>query len=226
VRRRLDRLVAASALALTAGALLVVTAVSHVALPPLALNDPRAAVRLYELMQRGERATYIVDYAFTRGDGGFRSTETEARARGVRLSRSGTTLLIQRNGIAYDCELAEERSGCQRLGPVGRSLPDSVVMRVANLAGAYNIIRTGDRTIAGEQAECFRMTATGASHVLQDVGNEEDACYASDGIPLRTRLSGPSTHPTERVAQDVLRTWDQKAITRILAGFESPPLGH
>jgi hypothetical protein len=220
----LDRLVAASALALTAGALLVVTAVSHVALPPLALNDPRAAVRLYKLMQRGEHATYIVDYAFTRG--GFRSTETDARTRGVHLSRSGTTLLIQRNGIAYDCELAEEQSGCQRLGPVGQSLPDSEVMRVANLAGAYNIVRTSDRTIAGERAECFRITATASNHVLEDVGGEEDACYASDGIPLRTRLSGPSTHPTERVAQDVLRTWDQQAITRVLAGFETPPLGH
>jgi hypothetical protein len=222
----LDRVVAASALALTAGALLVITAITHVAPPPLALNDPRAATRLYELMQRGEHATYIVDYAFSRADGGFRSTETDARTRGVHLSRSGTTLLIQRNGVAYDCELAGEQSGCRRLGPVARSLPDSEVLRVANLVGAYNVIRTGDRTIAGEQAECFRITATGASHVLEAIGNEEDACYAADGIPLRTRTSGATIHPTERVAQRVLRTWDENAITRLLAGFEAPPLGN
>lgn len=217
---RFDRLVAALAVALTAGSLLVVTAVTHVAPPALALNDPAAANHLYLLMQRGERATYIVDYAFSRDNGGYRATETDAHGRGVFLARNGTTLDIHRNGIAYDCEIAEAKSGCVRLGRVPKTLSDSAVVRVLNLAGAYNIIRLGDRTIAGERAECFRLTATAQNHVLDEVGRVEDACFAaSDGIPLRTR-SVRSDGVDERVAQRVLRTWDPQAIAAILAGFD------
>lgn len=221
---RLDRLVAAAALLLTAGALLVVTAVSHVAPPELALNDPAAANRLFVLMQRGEHATYIADYAINQDNGRFRSTETEAQTRGTYLQRAGSSLQIQHNGVAYDCEAAGSNGGCARVGPIGKRLPDSAVLRVANLVGAYGVVRTGGRTIAGEHAECFRVRAPSLKHVLEDIGSEEDLCYSGDGIPLFTRLV-KWTGVDERVAQQVLHTWDRKAISTLLAGFESPSLG-
>jgi hypothetical protein len=224
VRGRLDRLVATVALVLTAGGLLVATAVSHVAPPALALNDPGAADRLYALMQRGEQSTYIADYAFTEANGRFRGTESEARTRGTQLERSGPSLQIQHNGVAYDCEIAGNKGGCARVGAIQKQLPDSAVLRVANLVGAYGVFRAGGRTIAGERAECFRVVAISPAHELPDIGTEEDACYAADGVPLRTRLV-KETGTDERVAQRVLRTWDPRAISALLAGFESPSLG-
>jgi hypothetical protein len=211
------------ALVLTAGGLLVATAVSHVAPPALALNDPAAADRLYLLMQRGEHTTYIADYAFNQDDGRFRSTESEARKRGTYLVRSGTSLNIEQAGIAYDCESAGGKGGCARVGPVGKRLPDYAVLRALSILGAYGIFQTGDRTIAGERAECFRIDVI-HSHVLEEVGNEEEWCFAADGVPLLTRRV-KSTGTDERVAQRVLRKWDRKAVAELLAGFEPPSLG-
>jgi hypothetical protein len=221
---RFDRVVAASTLVLTAGALVIATAVSHVAAPALALNDPSAADRLYVLMQRGEHATYIADYAFNQDNGRFRSTESEARTRGTYLQRAGPSLQIEHNGVAYDCELVAGNGGCVRVGAIAKRLPDSTVLRVANLIGAYGVVRTRDRRIAGERAECFRIAAISPTHELSGLGREEDACYTADGIPLRTRLV-KGTGTDERVAQRVLRNWDQQAISTLLAGFESPSLG-
>ena len=221
---RFDRVVAASALVLTAGALLITTGVSRVAPPALALNDPAAANRLIALMQRGEHATYIADYAISEANGRFQSTETVAQTTGTYLERAGSSLQIQHNGVAYDCESAGVNGGCARVGAVQKSLPDSEVILVANLIGAYGVFRAGSRTIAGEKAECFRLAAISSAHELSGIGNEEDACYAADGIPLRTRLV-KATGIDERVAQRVLRTWDRRAISSLLAGFESPSLG-
>src|SRR5690349_68020 len=109
---------------------MLATAASHVAAPALALNDPAAANRLYVLMQRGEHTTYIADYALSESNGRFRSTESEARTRGTYLQRAGASLQIEHNGIAYDCEYVDKKSGCARVGAVEKRLPDSAVLRV------------------------------------------------------------------------------------------------
>ena len=78
------------------------------------------------------------------------------------------------------------------------------MVRVVVAAGAYDVVRPPDTTIAGVTARCFRMRATGQGS-LPDFGVETDLCFSDEGIPLRLLVVRPPGTVDEQVATAVRR---------------------
>ncbi len=189
--------------------------------PLVAMRDPQAARDAIALMQAGEHATYVAEYAFTRADAAghrFTATQFEARAAGGVLIRAGTTLTIDWKSRGFDCVLAGGKTGCLARA-VATGLPESEVLRVAVGAGFYDVTRGADTTIAGEAARCFVIRAHRLDKQLpNDFGTETDACFDAQGVPLRTRRYTDQLNAREAVHVD--HRFDAATLRPLLAGFD------
>ena len=228
LRRPLDRRIAPVVWAIAALAVLGALALSPEPDPLVAVRDPQAAREVIALMQAGEHATYVAEYAFTRADAAghrFTATQYEARAASGVLTRDGTTLSIDWKGQGFDCVVADSKAGCLARA-VANGLPESEVLRVAVNAGIYDVTRGADSTIAGEVARCFVIRAHQLNKQLpNDFGAETDACFDAQGVPLRTRRYTDQLNEREAVRVD--RRVDATTLRPLLAGFDrtAPHIG-
>ncbi len=197
--------------------------------PPLAARrDPKAAADLVALMQRGERATFVADYVFTRTKGAgstLSSDYSEARNQRFHLTRSESSLDIDTADRHYDCELVDEQPSCSASQLI-KTVPASEVLRIAVALGAYDVVSAGSRDVNGEPTRCFQVRAHEANHALPGLGFETDTCYTPDGIRADTRVR---SDVVERwVARRILRTFDAATIAPVLSGFDqtAPAIGN
>jgi len=208
--------------------MLLATVVGDVAPPLAARRDPAAAADLVALMQRGERATFVADYVFTRSHGPgpvFSSDYSEARDRRFHVTRSGSSLDIDSATRHYDCELVDDQPSCST-SPLVKTVPASEVLRIAVALGAYDVVSTGDRDINGEATRCFQVRAHDQDHALTGLGFETDTCYTPDGIRADTRVR---TDVVERwVARRIVRSVNAATIAPVLSGFDqaTPAIGN
>jgi hypothetical protein len=213
--------VAVGGLLLTAIALAVTAAFSRAPLPPSLVRDPVAARELVALMRAEERGRWIVRFDYTRTLANGRTSRlrvTEGRSSSWHVIVSGSTMTIERGDRSYQCDVIDARAGCQR-EPTARALPASEVVRVAVATGAYDVVEQPAETIAGLEARCFRVRATGQGS-LPFLGAETDRCFADDGIPLRAFVARPPGTVDEQVAVSVesrVSTSEVKALARSFA---------
>jgi hypothetical protein len=209
-----DRQVAFGSFSLVAIGLLCAVALARAPLPPelrgrvpaTPARDPVAARDLVALMRAGERSRWIVRYDFTRtnADGRvLRQAGEEGRSGTWHVVVTGTAMTFEHGRASYACDLIGGSYGCKET-PGGRALPESTVVRVVVAAGAYDVTRRPDTTIAGVRARCFRMRATGRGS-LPDFGVETDRCLTGDGIPLRLVVVRPPGQVEEHVATAIRR---------------------
>jgi hypothetical protein len=92
------------------------------------------------------------------------------------------------------------------------------VLRVAIGTGAYAVTRQPTITIAGVEAQCFRVRATGAG-LLPDIGTETEACFSAAGVPLSQRVVRTTGDVDARVARKVRTDIDVGAIDRLQRSF-------
>ena len=148
--------------------MLLATVFGEITPPPAARRDPKAAADLVALMQRGERATFVADYVFTRSNGPgpvFSSDYSEARNRRFHVTRSGSSLDIDSANRHYDCELVDDQPSCSA-SPLVKTVPASEVLRIAVALGAYDVVATGDRDVNGEPTRCFQVRTRDENHAL------------------------------------------------------------
>jgi hypothetical protein len=218
-RRRIDRTVATLGFLAAAATLIPLAALTDAPAPPLARRDPKAAAALVATLRRGERAHFVVEYAFSRErpDGRIlRAPLSEARTSFAHLIRTAVTLVIENARERYECELVTQSPQCQ-VHPVEDALPTSEVMRIAVAIGAYDVGSLGSTTVAGEPGRCFQMRHAHGSP-LKAFGDRAELCLTDDGIPLRTRVVGDGEET--RVAVRVSRAVDSAALRPLLEGFE------
>ncbi len=191
--------------------------------PVLARRDPAAALELFKLLRAGERSDYIVDFTFTRvrsSDGQrLTSSTTGARYGRALLTRGGGSLTVELPTLVYDCQRVERRSSCTKR-PQSGSISPSEAVGVEILLGAYDAVRLGDATLAGERARCFRIRARSPRDEVPGLGRETVLCLAADGVPLRTRVVR-ALSTDEREATRVRRNIDDAALAALLAGFDT-----
>jgi hypothetical protein len=216
-----DRRVAALLFSLAAIGLIATVAVA--AAPPLPRPAPDAAAArdLVALLRRGEGGRWLVTYDFTRtlADGRqLREVMREARRDDLHVLTAGTSMTVETATGSYDCTLVEVRAGCRPSGgPAG--LPESEVLRVAVNADAYGVSRLPGRTIAGEDARCFRVLPTGPG-VLPDIGTETVTCLSRDGIALDERIVRTTGNTDERVATALERGVTRERIRALARSFD------
>jgi hypothetical protein len=215
-----DRQVAVGGLLLSAIALLCAVGFTNAPLPEVLVRDPAAARDLVSLMRSGERGRWIVQYDFTRtlADGRvLRQTGNEGRSASWHVVRQGAAMTIERGNLTYTCALVGDRSGCTKTADHA-ALPESEVVRVAVAAGAYDVVRMQDATIAGIGARCFRMRATGQGS-LPEFGVETDRCLSAEGVPLRLFVARPPGYVNEQVATTVRRRATTAHVRALAAAF-------
>jgi hypothetical protein len=206
-----DRQVAVASVALAAIGLLCVVAVARAPAPHG--RDPAAARDLVALMRLGERGRWIVryDYMRTNADGRvLRQAGEEGRSGAWHVVISGTAMTLEHGRDSSACDVIGARYGCKRT-PGGRALAESTVVGVVVAAGAYDVTRRPDTTIAGLRARCFRMRATGRGS-LPDFGVETDRCLTRDGIPLRLVVVRPPGQVEEHLATSIRREATPKQV--------------
>jgi hypothetical protein len=219
-----DRQVAVGGLLLAAIALLCAVGFTNAPLPEVLVRDPAAARDLVSLMRSGERGRWIVQYDFTRtlADGRvLRQHGNEGRSASWHVVSQGTAMTIERGNLTYTCARLGARSGCSKTADHA-ALPESEVVRVAVGAGAYDVVRTRDATIAGIRARCFRMRATGQGS-LPDFGVETDRCLSDEGVPLRLFVVRPPGNVNEQVATRVRRRATTAQVEALTASFAGEP---
>lgn len=183
-------------------------------------RDPAAARELVDLMGKGERASWLATYDFTRTltDGRvLRQVMREGRNARVHVLLSGSAMTVQRGDRTFECNLVSEASSCHAT-PGGSSLPGSEVLRVAVSTGAYGVSRRASETVAGEHARCFLVLATGSGQ-LTDLGAETDFCLFDDGVPASQRVVRSTGAVDERVARSVKRGVTTGAIDGLERSF-------
>jgi hypothetical protein len=171
-------------------------------------------------MGTGERASWLATYDFTRtlADGRvLRQTMKEGRNASAHVLMSGSAMTVERGNRTLECNLVSTRSSCHAI-PGGRSLPASEVLRVAVSVGAYEVMRLPSESIAGEDARCYRVFATGSGE-LTDLGTETDFCLFGDGVPARQRIVRSSGAVDQRDAQSVRRSVSTGAIDALERSF-------
>ena len=149
-----DRRVAVGGLLLAAIALVSTAAAARAPLPEIFVRDPAAARDLVALMRAGERGRWIVRYDFVRtlANGRvLRERASEGRSSSWHVVITGAAMTLERGDRSYACDLVGNRSDCKKI-PGGAALPESEVVRVAVAAGAYDVVRQPDATIAGFRA--------------------------------------------------------------------------
>ncbi len=208
-----DRQVAVGVFSLVAIGLVCAAAFARAPLPELAgsarqlpVRDPAAARDLEALLRAGERGRWIVQYDYTRIIGRGRPLRLrgeEGRSGAWHVVISGTAMTLEHGDASSACDLIGNEYGCKTT-PGGRALPESEVVRVVVAAGAYDVVRRPDTTIAGVGARCFRMRATGQGS-LPDFGVQTDRCLSRDGIPLRWVVARPPATLEAQLATSVRR---------------------
>ena len=196
---------AAVGFAIGAVALIGAGAFARAPLPTVDTRDPAAAGDLVALMRAGEHGSWVVNFDFTRtlANGSvLRERASEGRSGRLHVLVSGPSMTIDTGAKSYACAVAAELSGC-RQSTVGTTLPASEVLRIAIDAGAYDVVRRPDTTIAGHPARCFRVRATGQGG-LPDIGVETDRCFGAGGIPLRISVVRPPGIVDRQIATSVL----------------------
>jgi hypothetical protein len=221
-----DRRTAVFAFLVAAIVVLATAGIARSIAPAGELPDPYAANDLVALMAAGERGSWSVNYDFTRtlADGRvLNESMQEARNPSLHLLLSGTSMTVDTPKRSYDCNLVEGRWPCTG-STAGAVLPPSEVLRVALAHGWYVVTRAPGSVIAGEQAECFRVLATGDGQ-LPDIGTETDRCLAADGVALSERVVHSTGDVDARVARSVLRGVSTAAIETLAHGFDPKTAG-
>ena len=186
------------------------------------MRDPAATRDLVALMRAGERGRWIVRYDFTRTnrDGRvLRQAGEEGRSGAWHVVITGTAMTLEHGRASSACDLIGDTYGCRET-PGGRALPESTVVRVVVAAGAYDVTRRPDTTIAGIRARCFRMRATGGGS-LPDFGVETDRCLTREGIPLRLVVVRPPGQVEEHIATSLRREATPKQVRALALARET-----
>lgn len=221
-----DRRLASAAVLVAALVIGALVATGNAPESLLARRDPAAARQLVTLMAHGEHVDYVIDYTFTRSRPGEKQSmsfqTTDARWGRSQLTRAAGGLTVKLPTATYICESVGAKASCAKQPP-DRSLPPSEVTAVAVDIGAYDVVRDGEATIAGRPAQCFRVRARSTQHMVPGLGRQSVLCLDKDGVPLRTRVDGPTTD--EYRADHVNRKVDEGVIAQLLAGFDQPPDG-
>lgn len=221
-----DRHLATGSFLLTAVVIVGAVAFTHAPLPAIVARDPAAARDLVALMHSGERGRWIVTYDFTRTLAGGRTLRRrgdEGRSSSWHVVILGPAMTIERGGRTFACAVVGGRFGCRKTSD-GAALAESTVVRVAVAAGAYDVVRKPDTTIAGLRARCFRMRATGQGS-LPDFGVETVRCLSDEGIPLRLFVVRPPGNVNEQVATAVRRRATPEQVKTLAASFARETAG-
>src|SRR5689334_21091504 len=144
-------------------------------------NDTHARDAFLALAERSDAGTWLVQFDFTRvapGGRQLRQNETEANRPPVHVTANSTTVTVDFGTRVVSCTSTAEGPRCLP-EQTGRTLPPAAVYHVVTRLGGYRVEPAPARTIAGERARCFRLTATRAS--LADLGTDAERCYATDG---------------------------------------------
>jgi hypothetical protein len=141
------------------------------------------------LTTKREKNTWLVRYAFTRrvpSGGTLHQTITEGNRPPVHVLASSGMVTVDFGNRIASCTSGTTGPSCNEQKH-SRSLSPSVVYRVAIGLGGYTLERGETVTVAGEQAQCFRLIAP-SGKATATLGTETVQCYASDGVPLRSEL--------------------------------------
>jgi hypothetical protein len=227
MRRSLDRRVALGALVVVAVGIgvLVTTTRDDPAAPRSATTtsleptDPAALRELLALATERERATWLVDFAFERrlADGrSLRQRTTEANRPPLHVTATPSTVTVDFGDHVTSCTTTEDGPRCVDETDA-REVGPAAVYRIVSARGAYTVHRAEDRTIVGERARCFVLTARGRA--LRELGDVNEQCYAADGVPLRAEIRRNGSVDT-RVAQRVERRVSDTRIEALLGRLE------
>jgi hypothetical protein len=202
MRSPVDRRIAAVVLVLGVVSILLPTVIARDA----ATGDDAAAADLVALARRQERGSWLVDFQFTRAlhnGGDLDQPVTEANRPPTHVTASGSTVTVDFGDKVASCTETGDGPRCieRRDDP---SLASSVVYREVLRLGAYTVERVADRAIAGERAHCFLLVAKGRT--WPQIGERAEQCYADDGVPLRSAVTGAratDTRTAVRVERDI-----------------------
>ncbi|MCU1429590.1 MAG: hypothetical protein JWL83_3590 [Actinomycetia bacterium] len=221
---RLDRRMARALFAATALAAVAVVVV--VATTRTKHSDDNASLRDFlALTNRRESASWLVHFRFERRLGAgshFAQSITEANRPPVHVLSGGGTVTVDFGDHVASCASTPKGPRCsnQKSSP---ALAPAAVYRVATSLGGYTVHRAPSRTIAGEQAQCFRLVAK-PGHTEPSLGDETLQCYAADGVPLRSELHrGATVDSREAVA--VQRHVSAAAVNALLRQLDEKQAG-
>jgi hypothetical protein len=223
----LDRRVAASAVVVAAVALAVPMAVSDTpALDVAGHQRIDLARELAAVANRGVGASWLVTYAFTRTN----ATRNQLHDSIVLAHVPGSatrpsldvddglgSLVVTSGPRTYSCTVPLDQPEClERPTVEGTSRPGDVYGG-AVITGRYDISAAASARIADLEARCFALKLKQGPPV-PGLGFSSEQCYSSDGVPLRSRVQGP-TATDERVAVTVGRTVGRRELLPLLERF-------
>jgi len=202
MRFPLDRRVAVIALVVA----VVVVAVTITAAHSPPARDDRARRELLALARRQDRASWLVEFDFTRtlaNGEQLREAVTEANRPPVHVLSSGTTVTVDFGARTASCTNTDKGPKCieQADDP---SLASSAVYREVTALGAYRVERLSGATFAGEPARCFALAAV--ARPWPQLGDRTEQCYARDGVPLHSSIrrgQGVDSRDAVRVIRNV-----------------------
>ena len=176
---------------------------------------------LVQFMVRGGRTSARVDYVTHRTTpaGQVRdSTVTNwfRAAPYLSMDLAGDALRIVTTKRGAQCVTTD--LGIQCLPVAARATPDDgsmLAFGAVRTAHRYALTDHGSRRVAGEVAQCFRLTLRRGEPAVAAFGDRLDVCYAADGVVLASEISRAGTVDT-RTAVAVHRGVTQTEIDQLL----------
>jgi hypothetical protein len=156
-------------------------------------DQSRVRRDLLQIARQGDRSTYRADYNTTRqraGTGGLSgAVRVWVRARpALDAEVSGGQLTVSTAEGAWICTSVEQAPTCLQQSATSALQSAAVPYALAIASKRYDVLRAAGQEIAGERAQCFTLRLRAHFEVIRGLGTRLDACFASDGVPLSTRL--------------------------------------
>ena len=116
----------------------------------------------------------------------------------------GPATIVDIGRVRYQCLPVDDHPRCAQLATSGVAVTTSadVYFVAVALARRYTIAELANRTIAGEDARCFRLSVIGSGPVITGLGVRLDSCFTDDGLLLYTvvvRSGGSDTRVAVRM---------------------------
>jgi hypothetical protein len=218
--RPIDRVVAAVVVVVASVAVLTTTALVH---SPAPGRDDDALLDFVRLLEAGDDATWLVQYAAERSSGADRRVSyalVDANRPPVRVRSGLGSVTVTTPETSITCtDVDDESSACHDVTGDTTRPPGLVAAAIAQvvLDGAYALEPAPGRDVAGEAARCFRAEHR-SGPTLGSLGTRSVHCFAADGVPLRTRVERFGV-VDERTATAVSRAVTADDLLELLAPF-------
>jgi hypothetical protein len=145
-----------------------------------------------DLIGKFSEATFKVTYQVTGGTAGNGSMIWYKKGDSLRMDMGAevegeqrSAIIIVSSGTSYFCtdmpELGENATCFSQPAQAGEGVGEMVAELEKTLTDpTVDIVSTGSRTIAGEDAKCYKASSP-------DIEGESEVCLSSEGVPLFTR---------------------------------------